>query len=364
MRRSLLLFHRWAGIVSALFLVLVAVSGSALVFEDNIDRLLNRHTGYVTPQTSTVPVEALVQAAAKAQPNVRATGVQIPARGDWAYRIALSNGLTAHLNPYTGQVLGVRNLQTSFARYIHLLHTRFVAGRSGEIFVGWLTVVTLAMSVTGLILWWPRRIFGVGRYSSWRRSNFDLHNALGFWASVFIFFISLTGIIIAFEGTLDPVIEKLNGPQPTVDLEKLRSTPVPGGTRVSMDEVLRTANATLPGAFAASVNVPSKPTDFFRVLMKFPEDRTPSGRSRVYLDQFSGRVLAVTNTRTAPLGTAILNVKRSLHTGDIFGAPTQALYFFASLALAGQVITGLLIWWRPTKKPTSKSERRPRQSAA
>ena len=47
---------------------------------------------------------------------------------------------------------------------------------------------------------------------------------------------------------------------------------------------------------------PAAPTAVFRILMKFPEDRTPAGRSRVYLDQFTGAVLLVENTRTAPLG--------------------------------------------------------------
>jgi uncharacterized iron-regulated membrane protein len=60
-------------------------------------------------------------------------------------------------------------------------------------------------------------------------------------------------------------------------------------------------------------------------------------------------VLLRTSTREAELGTAINNLKRSAHTGDIFGWPTQALYFVASLAIAGQVVTGFLIWWKPRK---------------
>ena len=88
----------------------------------------------------------------------------------------------------------------------------------------------------------------------------------------------------------------------------------------------------------------------FRILKKFPEDCTPAGRSRVYVDQFSGRVLLVANTRTAPLGTRILNLKRSAHTGDIFGTPTRALYFIVSLGIALQGITGALIWWNGRRR--------------
>jgi uncharacterized iron-regulated membrane protein len=45
-------------------------------------------------------------------------------------------------------------------------------------------------------------------------------------------------------------------------------------------------------------------------------------------------------------------LKRSAHTGDIFGAPTQALYFLVSVGIAMQAITGVLIWWNARKRVT------------
>ena len=67
-------------------------------------------------------------------------------------------------------------------------------------------------------------------------------------------------------------------------------------------------------------------------------------------DQVSGQVLLVENTRTAPLGTRILNLKRSAHTGDLFGAPTQALYFIVSLGITLQAISGALSWWNGRRR--------------
>ena len=85
----------------------------------------------------------------------------------------------------------------------------------------------------------------------------------------------------------------------------------------------------------------------------------------MYLDQYSGEALAVLNTRTAPLGTRILNLKRSAHTGDIFGAATQTLYFVTCLMLAGQIVTGFLIWFkRPASVDGKATARRGGQSAA
>jgi uncharacterized iron-regulated membrane protein len=360
-RPWLLAFHRWAGVLSAAFLVIVAVSGAVLVFEFEIDRVLNPAISYVTPGGRLQAVESLIERVETERPGERVISVRLPGNEGLSYELALRSRLLAYVDPYSGRLLGVRDREDSFARFVHLLHTRFVMGRAGELFVGWLTVLTLLMSATGLVLWWPRRILSMCRRESWRRTNFDLHNVLGFWASLVIVVISLTGVIIAFEPVADPLIARLD--PPGLDVSSLRSGPGSGRTRISVDEALRIARASLPGAFAAVSNVPQSPADIYRVLMKFPEDRTPAGRSRVYIDQYSGAVLHIQNTRTAPAGTRILNLKRSAHTGDIYGAPTRAVFFIGSLALAGQVVTGVLIWWRPRRRVAPALEPSGRQAA-
>jgi len=361
---TLLVLHRWVGVIAAIFIVVVAITGCALIFENNIDRALNPRTSYVTPGQTVLSDEALIAAVSAAvPPDVKVTGLRFDPHPAFAWSASLSNGTTAFFNPYTGQVLGTRNTQeTGFARWIHLVHTRLVAGENGERFVGWITVITLLMSLSGLYLWWPRKIVSVGRYSSWRRANFDLHSALGFWASALMVVVALSGVIIAFERTLDPIVEKL-GAAPRPNPALMKSVPVPGAKPVSTDEAVKIAEATLPGASVTVINVPASATDIYRAFAKFPEDRTPAGRSHVFIDQFSGKVLFVDNTRTAPLGRKLLDMKRSLHTGDVLGLPTQILYFLGSLALAGQVVSGVLIWWKPKRAGARVAARRQTSAA-
>jgi uncharacterized iron-regulated membrane protein len=346
-RRALLTVHQWVGLAAGLFLVVISVSGSALVFENELDRALNPSTSFVAPGGAPLPIETLIGRVQATYPADQVTGVRIADRPDQAYEFSLRSRQGAMVNPYTGGVLGVRDHEKSFARWLHLVHTRFVAGDLGEKMVGGFSVAMLGLAITGLVLWWPRKILSVGATSSWKRTNFDLHNVLGFYSSLVMLFITLSGVLIAFEGTTDPLVRRLNrAPDPPAP----QSTPVAGGTRLSIDRALAIAEQALPGAFASNVGIPGGPKGVFRILKKFPEDRTPAGRSRVYLDQFSGRVLLVESTRTAPLGTRILNLKRSAHTGDIFGAPTQALYFIVSLGIALQALSGALIWWNGRRR--------------
>jgi uncharacterized iron-regulated membrane protein len=91
--------------------------------------------------------------------------------------------------------------------------------------------------------------------------------------------------------------------------------------------------------------IPPKAGQPFVAAMRFPEDRTPGGRSRVYVDRYRGTVLLATSTRQAELGTRLGNLLRSAHTGDLLGKPTEAIWLAAAIVLALQGITGVAMWW-------------------
>jgi uncharacterized iron-regulated membrane protein len=65
----------------------------------------------------------------------------------------------------------------------------------------------------------------------------------------------------------------------------------------------------------------------------------------VIVDRFSGGVLLATSTRQAEVGLRISNAIRSIHTGDLFGKPTEVIWLAAAIVLANQAITGVLMWW-------------------
>lgn len=350
--------HLYVGLTIGLVLVVVSLSGAALVFEDDIDRALHASLAFVPPGGQRLPLQDLVASVKTAYPGSQVGAISFPEKPTHAMQLSArvkQEGLTVYVNPYTGQVLGTRNAaerESSLGRRIHLLHTRLFGGQVGEWIVGTITAFTLFMATTGLILWWPRRIFAVKTGASWRRINFDLHNVFGLYASAVFLFIALTGIMISFGEITDPLIARLN--QTAVPAPPKQSTVVEGAQPMNVDALAQAAEAALPGAFLKNIAVPNGGKAVITAGMKYPEDRTPGGRSRVFLDQYSGKPLVVLNTRTAPLGTKIINLKRSAHTGDIFGAATRALYFITCLMLAGQIVTGFFIWWkRPSNVDTN-----------
>jgi uncharacterized iron-regulated membrane protein len=79
--------------------------------------------------------------------------------------------------------------------------------------------------------------------------------------------------------------------------------------------------------------------------LKFPEDRTPNGRSILLMDPCTGRVLFTLSTRLAPVSYKYPREwNREIHTGDILGWPTRTLAFLFSLTLAAMAVTGPAVW--------------------
>jgi len=369
MRALVLKIHLWLALVTGAFIFIVALTGAALVFEAEIDRALNAKTSYVTPRGAALPVEAIVARAHDAFPDMKVDDVVIPDRPDLSCRVRMKAAIdfSVFVNPYTGDILGMRDLSTGdfgrgFARTIHLLHARLMGGLAGKYVVGAITVITLVIIVSGLYLWWGRKIPRVLWSGSWKRVNFDLHNVFGFYAAPFLVYVTLSGVIMSFEGYTDPFLRRHFNTRPDI-VPRVKSTVIEGATRLSADAALRVADEALPGAVTTIISVPATPTDAFRVTRRFPEDRSGAGRSRLYIDQYRGQVLYLKSTRTDEVGTKIVNIKRGVHTGDFLGWPTRIIAFISCLFLVGQIVTGVLIWWTRVKVPMGTTARERKESA-
>lgn len=335
-----------AGVV----LVILGVTGAVLAFEQPIDHLLNPGLFYVQPQKAQLPITDVMARLRKEFPKGRVNMLMLSQAPNLS-SMAVIRGFSAFVNPYTGRVLGTRRGR-GFTQTVHELHLRLLLGATGETINSVATVVLIFLTISGIILWWPLKRITIARSKSWRRVNFDTHYAVGFYSSVVLLVLSVTGVMVGFGDYTVPWMYRLTKSEPmdnTVD-----STPVKGASTISSDQALRKAQTALPGTMPVSIMFPGNPEASYRVAFRYPEDRTPGGRSRVLVDQFSGEILLVESSRTAPAGTRLVNLNRALHTGDIGGWPMKTLLCLMSLAVVVQAFTGVAMWWRrwlSTKRP-------------
>jgi uncharacterized iron-regulated membrane protein len=370
-RKLILVLHRWIGLVAALALLALGLSAALVVFERPIHRLLNSSLVKVAPAGPRLPLKEITRRLGQAYPQYHVAGWDLPQRLDDAASVALevnrgvkpaatldgdgdedeNEGLELAVNPYTGEVLGDLGKANGLMVYVHRFHTHFLAGDVGSAIVGWSAVSLLVLNLTGIILWWRRKI---GRFR-WNSTgvlfHFQVHQAVGIYAWVFLMVLSLTGIALHWEGVAGRLADRLTSSPPRAKM--LPADPVQeGAIPLDSDQLVSIAEKSAPGAQVTVIQIAAKPQQPVRIIMKYPEDHTPAGRTQVFLDGYSGKVRLLTDARSAPLGFKLMRLwNRQYHTGDIFGWPTQMLALIFSLALVVMAITGPMIWYKRKRTP-------------
>lgn len=353
MRATLLVVHRWVALITTIVVLVLAVTGTALVFEGAMDRGLHPELWRVTPGARPLSFDTLVARARTVAGKAAVTGLTLSPVDDRAY-VASAGGKQIFLDPYTGAVKGTRTIDEwnrSLPRRLHVLHTSLMAGKTGSAIVAAVTAACLFLVLTGLILWWPDKLVRIRWSASWKRILFDLHHSTGVLSAAILLVITGSGVVMHYE-TLNAAMYSLDKhPAP----EALDQTDAPPGTpSIPIDSLAHVAMRALPGARIMFLTLVPKPDVPLGVAMRFPEDHTPGGRSRVVVDRYTGQILLATSTRQAEAGTRMGNAIRSAHTGDLFGKPSEVVWLLATIALAVQAISGLSMWWNGRKGRAAK----------
>jgi uncharacterized iron-regulated membrane protein len=350
MRKLVLQLHLIVALVAGLFLAVFGITGSIMAFEPELDRLLHARVAYVTPRGAPKPLAALGAAASAASPGERVTGYLMSVSPNVSWQV-LFRGRGVFVDQYTAAVLGTRDPGPDLLARIHQLHLRLLIQNradTGKAIMTWAGAALLVLLLSGLYLWWPLKRVAIQRG---RRFWFDLHNAAGIVSFAFLLAIAVTGIVIGFDDRIVPLIYAATRSAPVAMYARIPPfTVTPHGSPIGPDRAIAIARDALPGTTPISVNVPA-PAGVYAVSARFPEDLTPGGRSRVYIDQYSGAVLIAEGSRTAPAGSRVITLNRAIHTGDLFGMPSKILMSVASLAVVVQLVSGLLLWWRKRASP-------------
>src|SRR5579883_756365 len=180
MRRALFQLHLWTAMIAGLVLILLGATGAILAFEEPIDHVLNPSLFYVQPQPQRVPVATLLANLKTAFPGKKPTMLMFGKAPDLADVAQIRGVGSVFIDPYTGVIKGTRN-NKFFTQTVHQLHIRMLMGDTGSRILGVAGLILIFLTISGLYLWWPLKRVTVARKKSWRRFNFDLHHALGFY---------------------------------------------------------------------------------------------------------------------------------------------------------------------------------------
>lgn len=212
LRRLWLDVHLWIGAGLLIVLMPLAVTGSVLVWHDQIDHALYASRYATSGGMASLPVSAYADAAQQAfGDRAQLTQIRFPQQpGDPVVAVGRMKGpvpqggvpraLNAWMDPPNARVLGAAEVNAQATMVIHRLHGSLLIPDIGREVVGWLGWAMFVSSATGAWLWWPRH-GGFRKGLRWHRGGstlFNLHHLIGFWISLPLAVLSLTGVYIAF----------------------------------------------------------------------------------------------------------------------------------------------------------------------
>ena len=349
--------HKWLGLVLGAALALIGLTGSVIVFYRELDALLNPGFYQATRNPHQLgPAEAFRIARTAVPEPVDFLYAPDTVWPVWSGLFRRHDALWAiTIDPGSGRVLGIRDLDASPVRIIYRLHADLLlAPWRGEQMVGVLGLLLLLMAGSGVWLWWPRRglLAALVRLRVRPRQllYLDLHALAGAWSAALLLLVAVTGVGVVFPGLLRPVVALVSRvePQPAptvadpgrpvaVDADRavgLALKAAPGGTALRF--VMRPSPAGRDGRAGA-----------WQIGLRWRRASTAElVTGAVWVDPWSGAILAARTAGQETNGDRAMDLLLWIHNGSVMGWPGRIAVFLSGLSLPLLFVSGVLFWWR------------------
>ena len=363
-KKTILLIHRWHGFISGLVGFIVSITGCIFCFQDEIQDAIHSYRKVEIQEKPFIGPSQLKSIALR--DHAKSTANYIYYYGKDRPAVVIANldkaGLTyIYINPYNGKILHSEALLSNFfivVEYIHLY--LLLPPKIGALVVGISVIIFLALMITGIILWWPKRktdrkrSFTIKWNGRWRRVNYDLHNVLGFYAASIAVILAITGLSIAFEWVNNGIYKAANLGKnypaekivPKSDtLQAIKAVNEPIIDKVFQQAQLRSRQAQMflvydPSTKAESIGI----TAYAKSLHFYKSDQ-------YYFDQYNGKLLGSLTHTQKSAGMKMNNMNYDIHVGQVLGLTGKIIAFLASLICASLPVTGFVIWLGKRKKP-------------
>lgn len=371
--------HRWLGLVAGLLFCVMGLTGSILVYYQEIDQWLN--PTLVVPQDTgkAQPMEAVLRAAS-ARANGRfvhsvyPAGVDYPVHHVWLTPSASDQSRMWEMlvDPATARVLGERQAVPVFEpdrrnlmNTIYTLHYNLFAGAAGATVVGLIGMVLLGSAISGLVLWWPRgarwrQALTLKRGARGHRLHVDLHRLAGSYGAVLLILAAFTGVCLVFPDQVAALFPK----EQELPTSSATATPTIAQRRgaVDADGAVAAAREAVPGARATLLWLPGAAGSTWRVTLREPTGLLLAGhRADIDLDPATGAITRRMSYEDGSAADKFLAWQLPLHNGTALGWVGRLAICIAGLLPTMLMVTGVLIYVRKRRARLTKRADVPRK---
>jgi uncharacterized iron-regulated membrane protein len=218
LRKAIFQVHLWSGIGLGLYVLLISVTGSVLVYRNELYRAATPEPIVVTASGARLTDEQLKGTATRVYPGYAVLRISRAPNPDEAVSISLE-GNAGHknrlFNPYTGADLGDSvPLGIRLVSRLLALHDDLLGGTMGRKVNGVGAVLIVFLTFTGMVVWWPgirswRRSLTMPRNAGWQRVIWGLHGMIGFWSLGFILVFGVSGAYLCSPDLFQSVADRI-----------------------------------------------------------------------------------------------------------------------------------------------------------
>ncbi|WP_166334980.1 PepSY-associated TM helix domain-containing protein [Sphingobacterium chungjuense] len=354
--------HSWMGMFTGVFLLLLGLSGSVLVFKEELDYAVNKELLNIKLGEKKHSLDDIYRMICERHPNLAGIAwlnPDAPTHRAYEFRLYQNDGQLRtydlgmmSINPYNGKVLREGNLTDLSTGALHWLvqfHWCFQLGIPGLLLATILGLTMILSVITGLVIYrkyvWKVLLFRVK--FKWRNRwtiSSALHRSVGVWAMVF-------NIVLFFTGFWMNMFSM----QPSYWAKQTVSAPKNVLAVQSIDSMLLTAKQTFPDLLVRNIYLPTQPDKNFRIsgVLKDQSAIFYNGNS-VSVDPQSGEVIDVQRLAVQPLFDRITATFFPLHTGSFGHTIVKICYVILGLLPGILSVTGVVLWWRKRRSYRKK----------
>lgn len=370
-RPFLVFWHRWFGILAALWLGLMGITGSAVVYYEEIDSWLNSDLRRVEMAGEPAEPGAWIEAAEQAYPDRYVRFIDLPDEPGKTVRIAMpptsddhAPSYEVYVDPYTATVLGHRqhDVVSLHPRYLmnflYELHLDLHLGPLMMWFLGLVSLLWIVDHLAAAVLSFPvlkkwMASFRIRLGAGGHKTTFDLHRAGGLWMWPVTLALAVSGLYFnwyeGFTKTVDAVSPIT--PRAIFTLEALDEPVL--DPRISLPEAFeigRQGDASLTYDMATY----NPRLAAYEMRAYDPRDIDGYGRRMIVVGGQDGALLSDRHSTEGSAGDVFLAWQYPLHSGKAFGAIGRFIIFVSGIVLTVLCVTGIMIWLRKRSARTRR----------
>ena len=310
--------HRWLGFAVGLVLVVVSLSGSWLIYH----REWRQPEFVLKVKSESLPLEMLYTKAFTVLNKSDGILIRFPKKPELPYQfLSMGSGHErVFMDQYSGEILAKRAADYWPYGWILDLHTKFLAGKTGETILGIFGFGALFISIIGIILWLPKSGQKFKKNLKLRLNksryvlHYDLHRHIGMLMAPMLIVIFVTGITLVFKKEFSQLV---NWIAHSKVIDTVNITPDANLERVDLDSIKESADKAMPGGRIRIMIIPAENKPIV-VRKQMSQDPHPNGLNFIHIDANTGRPLQLITISEADFARKLFNWIYPLHTGQAF----------------------------------------------